>query len=64
MQTKMDDKLYLFGELIGITFQIRDDLFDYRKQIENLLELILKIKNDFTLIHVINKASLKDRNWI
>ena len=26
---KSVDKLYLFGELIGITFQIRDDLFDY-----------------------------------
>ena len=23
------DKLFLFGELIGITFQIRDDLFDF-----------------------------------
>ena len=27
-QKKIVDKLFLFGELIGITFQIRDDLFD------------------------------------
>ena len=28
-EKKIVDKLFLFGELIGITFQIRDDLFDY-----------------------------------
>ena len=28
------------------------------------MELILKIKMTLPLIHVINKASLKDRNWI
>ncbi|MDC3050813.1 polyprenyl synthetase family protein [Bacteroidota bacterium] len=63
---KMVDKLYLFGELIGITFQIRDDLFDYSEnKIGKPIGIDIKDKKmTLPLIHVINKASLNDRNWI
>ena len=63
---KLVDKLFLFGELIGITFQIRDDLFDYSdnkigKPIGNDIK---DRKITLPLIHVINKVSLNDRKWI
>ena len=63
---KMVDKLYLFGELIGITFQIRDDLFDYSEnKIGKPIGIDIKDKKmTLPLIHVINKVSLNDRNWI
>ena len=62
----MVDKLYLFGELIGITFQIRDDLFDYSEnKIGKPIGIDIKDKKmTLPLIHVINKVSLNDRNWI
>ena len=58
------DKLFKFGELIGLTFQIRDDLFDYgENKIGKPIGIDIKDKK-MTLIHVINKVSPKDRNWI
>ena len=56
----------MFGELIGLTFQIRDDLFDYgENKIGKPIGIDIKDKKmTLPLIHVINKVSLKDRNWI
>ena len=63
---KMVEKLFLFGELIGITFQIRDDLFDYSEnKIGKPIGIDIKDKKmTLPLIHVINKVSVNDRNWI
>tara|TARA_X000000950_G_scaffold276717_1_gene365055 strand:- start:31576 stop:32553 length:978 start_codon:yes stop_codon:yes gene_type:complete len=63
---KLVDKLFLFGELIGITFQIRDDLFDYSEnKIGKPVGIDIKDKKmTLPLIHVINKVSLNDRKWI
>jgi len=63
---KLVDKLFLFGELIGITFQIRDDLFDYSEnKIGKPIGIDIKEKKmTLPLIHVINKVSLNDRKWI
>ncbi len=63
---KVVDKLFLFGELIGITFQIRDDLFDFSEnKIGKPIGIDIKDKKmTLPLIHVINKVDLKDRNWI
>ncbi len=60
------DKLFKFGELIGLTFQIRDDLFDYgENKIGKPIGIDIKDKKmTLPLIHVINKVSPKDRNWI
>ena len=63
---KIVKKLFLFGELIGITFQIRDDLFDYSEnKIGKPIGIDIKEKKmTLPLIHVINIVSLKDRKWI
>ena len=63
---KLVDKLFLFGELIGITFQIRDDLFDYSEnKIGKPVGIDIKDKKmTLPLIHVLNKVSLNDRKWI
>lgn len=65
-EKKIVDKLFLFGELIGITFQIRDDLFDYsEKKIGKPIGIDIKDKKmTLPLIHVINKVSVNERNWI
>ena len=63
---KTVDKLFLFGELIGITFQIRDDLFDYSEnKIGKPIGIDIKEKKmTLPIIHVLNKVSVNDRNWI
>ena len=63
---KIVKNLFLFGELIGITFQIRDDLFDYSEnKIGKPIGIDIKEKKmTLPLIHVINNVSLKDRKWI
>ena len=65
-EKKIVDKLFLFGELIGITFQIRDDLFDYSEnKIGKPVGIDIKDKKmTLPLIHVINKVSVNERNWI
>lgn len=65
-EKKIVDKLFLFGELIGITFQIRDDLFNYsEKKIGKPIGIDIKDKKmTLPLIHVINKVSVNERNWI
>jgi octaprenyl-diphosphate synthase len=55
-----------FGELIGMAFQIKDDLFDYGEQkIGKPTGIDIKEqKMTLPLIYAINQASKKDKNWI
>ena len=55
-----------FGELIGMAFQIKDDLFDYGDtQIGKPTGIDIKEqKMTLPLIYVLNKASKKDKNWL
>ncbi|HET8887251.1 MAG TPA: polyprenyl synthetase family protein [Salinimicrobium sp.] len=59
-------KMRRFGELIGIAFQIKDDLFDYgNEQIGKPTGIDIKEqKMTLPLINVLNNASEKDRRWI
>lgn len=56
-----------FGKLIGMAFQIKNDLFDYENN--NLLgdSIGLDIKDrkiTLPLIHVLEKSNIKDKKWI
>jgi len=55
-----------FGELIGMAFQIKDDLFDYGDtQIGKPTGIDIKEqKMTLPLIHVLNNCSTKEKNWI
>jgi octaprenyl-diphosphate synthase len=55
-----------FGELIGMAFQIKDDLFDYGDdKIGNPTGIDIKEqKMTLPLIHVLNHASEKDKSWL
>ncbi|WP_452231135.1 MULTISPECIES: polyprenyl synthetase family protein [unclassified Lacinutrix] len=55
-----------FGELIGMAFQIKDDLFDYGKeQIGKPTGIDIKEqKMTLPLIYVLNHASKKDKKWV
>jgi octaprenyl-diphosphate synthase len=55
-----------FGELIGMAFQIKDDLFDYGKeQIGKPTGIDIKEqKMTLPLIHVLNKCSDKEKKWL
>jgi octaprenyl-diphosphate synthase len=55
-----------FGELIGMAFQIKDDLFDYgTEQIGKPTGIDIKEqKMTLPLIHVLNKVAEKDRRWL
>jgi octaprenyl-diphosphate synthase len=60
------EKMRKFGELIGMAFQIKDDLFDYGTQrIGKPTGIDIKEqKMTLPLIYVLNKASKKDKNWL
>ena len=60
------EKLRKFGELIGMAFQIKDDLFDYGDTaIGKPTGIDIKEqKMTLPLIHALNKASKKDKDWI
>ena len=60
------DKMRLFGEYIGIAFQIKDDLFDYSdEQIGKPTGIDIKEqKMTLPLIHTLNNCSDKDRKWL
>lgn len=62
------ENMRLFGEYLGIAFQIKDDLLDYYGSEEALGKPIGKdlIENIITLpvIHSLNKATQKDRDHI
>jgi octaprenyl-diphosphate synthase len=61
----VEDMRY-FGELIGIAFQIKDDLFDYGdEQIGKPTGIDIKEKKmTLPLIYALNNASKKDRAWL
>lgn len=55
-----------FGELIGMAFQIKDDLFDYTDDaIGKPTGIDIKEqKMTLPLIHVLNKCSAKEKSWL
>ncbi|WP_010523312.1 polyprenyl synthetase family protein [Aquimarina agarivorans] len=64
--TEHVEKMRKFGELIGMAFQIKDDLFDYGDTaIGKPTGIDIKEqKMTLPLIHALNKADSKDRNWL
>ena len=60
------DKIYEFGELLGMIFQIKDDLFDYtNKMIGKPKGIDLKEKKiTLPLIYTINNVDRKEKKWI
>jgi len=60
------DTMHKFGELIGMAFQIKDDLFDYgNTKIGKPTGIDIKEqKMTLPLIHVLNNCSRKDRDWL
>ena len=60
------DKIYEFGELLGMIFQIKDDLFDYTDKIIGKptgIDLREK-KITLPLIYTINNVNRKEKKWI
>jgi octaprenyl-diphosphate synthase len=55
-----------FGELIGMAFQIKDDLFDYTEDaIGKPTGIDIKEqKMTLPLIHVLNNCSAKEKSWL
>jgi len=55
-----------FGELIGLAFQIKDDLFDYGdEKIGKPTGIDIKEqKMTLPLIHVLNNCTVKEKNWL
>jgi len=64
--TREVETMRKFGELIGMAFQIKDDLFDYGEEaIGKPTGIDIKEqKMTLPLIHVLNKVSKKDRDWL
>ena len=60
------EKMRYFGELIGMAFQIKDDLFDYSEQaIGKPTGIDIKEqKMTLPLIHTLNSCSAKDKSWV
>lgn len=60
------ENLRKFGELIGLAFQIKDDLFDYgEEQIGKPTGIDIKEqKMTLPLIYTLNNASKKDKQWL
>ena len=60
------ETMHKFGELIGMAFQIKDDLFDYGDtQIGKPTGIDIKEqKMTLPLIYVLNHACKKDKNWL
>jgi octaprenyl-diphosphate synthase len=60
------NKLHDFGELIGIAFQIKDDLFDYSESnIGKPTGIDIKEqKMTLPLIYTLNNCSEKDKKWL
>jgi octaprenyl-diphosphate synthase len=59
-------KMRRFGELIGMAFQIKDDLFDYgEEQIGKPTGIDIKEqKMTLPLIYTLNNCSPKEKKWI
>lgn len=60
------EKMRKFGELIGMAFQIKDDLFDYgERKIGKPTGIDIKEqKMTLPLIYVLNNANSKDKRWL
>ncbi len=60
------EKMRMFGELIGIAFQIKDDLFDYSDaKIGKPTGIDIKEqKMTLPLIYTLNNCSGKERKWL
>ncbi|MEO6348198.1 MAG: polyprenyl synthetase family protein [Aquaticitalea sp.] len=60
------EKMRKFGELIGMAFQIKDDLFDYGQEaIGKPTGIDIKEqKMTLPLIYVLNNCSLKEKKWL
>lgn len=60
------EKMRLFGELIGMAFQIKDDLFDYgQEKIGKPTGIDIKEqKMTLPLIHVLNNCTKKEHDWL
>lgn len=62
------ERMRLFGEKVGIAFQIKDDLFDYNTngdQIGKPTGIDIKEKKmTLPLIYALSKATSTDRRWI
>lgn len=60
------EKMRKFGELIGMAFQIKDDLFDYgNEHIGKPTGIDIKEqKMTLPLIYALNNSSEKERNWL
>jgi len=59
-------KMHKFGELIGMAFQIKDDLFDYgESKIGKPLGIDIKEKKmTLPLIRTLNTVSSSERRWL
>lgn len=60
------ERMRKFGELIGMAFQIKDDLFDYGNEaIGKPTGIDIKEqKMTLPLIHVLNKVTKEDKKWL
>ncbi len=61
------ERMRKFGELVGIAFQIKDDLFDYGSGAETGKPTGLDIKEKkltLPLIHALQHVSAADRRWM
>lgn len=60
------EKMRKFGELIGMAFQIKDDLFDYTEEaIGKPTGIDIKEqKMTLPLIYVLNNVASNDKNWL
>ena len=56
--------MHKLGELIGMAFQIKDDLFDYgEKKIGKPIGIDIKEKMTLPLIHVLNQSSRSEKDY-
>ncbi len=64
--TELVEKMRKFGELIGMAFQIKDDLFDYTDDaIGKPTGIDIKEqKMTLPLIYVLNNCSPKEKSWL
>ena len=64
--TEEVERMRKFGELIGMAFQIKDDLFDYgEEEIGKPTGIDIKEqKMTLPLIHVLNNCSKKKHDWL
>ncbi len=61
------NKMHQFGEYVGIAFQIKDDLFDYQKNLDTGKPSGADIKEQkmtLPLIYILNHSDAKQKRWI